>query len=100
MSKPRSVTSGEKIIVHKGRLKYKVSNGQVIDVLYWHKWPSYDFIFGIPDKNNRFRKVEAGFFQYRDRRARKVKCGFYIDKRELDILIQGFKKIKKVNPHA
>ncbi len=74
-------------------LFYKVCRGQEIDVLRWIKWPGYDFIFGIPAKSNRYRKEESGFFQYRDRRRRKVKCGFYVDKTELKELYLGFKRL-------
>jgi len=66
------------------------SGKDAIDVFLWHCWPSYDFIFGLPSKSSRYYKSEAAFFQYRDTRARKIKCGFYVDKRELDILVKGF----------
>ena len=39
---------------------------------------------------------EAGFFQYRDLRHKKIIQGFYIDKEELKCLIKGFQKIKRI----
>lgn len=94
----------EEGLLGKGRLsiikqrkrpfKYLIGKKQ-IDVLLWVRWPSYDFIFGIPAKTNPLRGKEAGFFQYRDVRHKKVIKGFYFDKEELRCLIKGFQKIKK-----
>lgn len=73
-------------------IKYRMGR-EAIDVLLWHRWPSYDFIFGVPAKTNKYRKEEVAFFQYRDVRAKKVKCGFYVDTEELEILLRGFIKL-------
>lgn len=87
----------EEIAYAKGLLKYRVNKAQQIDVIRWIKWPSYDFIFGVPAKTNMFRKKEAAFFQYRDTRRRKVKCGFYVDRGELKELYHGFKDLWERN---
>lgn len=79
----------------RGPMSYKTSNG-IIDVRYWHRWPSYDFIFGVPARGHKYEKEEAAYFAYRDTRRRKVKCGFYVDMRELDILAAGFKELLRI----
>lgn len=83
-----------KTTIRKSRaLSYMAGRGELIDVILWHRWPSYDFIFGVPAHGNRHRVREAAFFQYRDVRRRRVVCGFYVDRRELKILLLGFKKL-------
>lgn len=67
---------------------------EIIEVLMWHKWPSYDFIFGVPHKSNPHYGVEKAFFQYRDTRKKEVKQGFYLDQIELDAIVNGFKKLQ------
>ena len=73
-----------------------VVNGEKIDVLYWVRWPGYDFIFGVPNKSNKNYGIEAGFFQYRNKAKKKIVCGFYVDKKELEELAAGFTKIKEL----
>ncbi len=80
---------------YRGYLTYTDGRGRAVDVLLWHRWPSYDFIFGVPAKTNPLRGVEAGFFQYRDTRKRNVSAGFYVDRRELEILVEGFTSLLK-----
>jgi hypothetical protein len=88
----------------KGQLVYQVCRGQKIDVILWHKWGckkwdgpfAYDFIFGTPAADNPYRKAEAGFFQYRDRRKKKVVCGFYVDMKELEVLARGFNRVLRI----
>ena|SRR3990167_5730969 len=82
-----------KIIRHKKPFKYELSDG-IVDVLRWYRWPSYDFIFGVPELKSKFRKDERAFFQYRDTRGKKIISGFYLDKKELDIIIEGFERIR------
>lgn len=74
-------------------MKYELKKGEVLDVFYWVKWPSYDFIFGKPAKDNPYKKQEAAFFQYRNRKKKKVICGFYLDKNELQEIKKGFNKL-------
>jgi len=77
---------------HPKNLTY-VCNGEKIEVLYWQRYPKYDFIFGYPAKGNRFYGSEAAFFQYRDTRKRKVQSGFYLDLTELKQFVEGFSRI-------
>lgn len=81
----------------KRLLFYLPNEGEPLRVVKWCRWPSYDFIFGVPCANNPFRKQEAGFFQYRDIRRKKVVEGFYVDKVELKELITGFIAIADLN---
>ena len=70
-------------------------DSEKIKIKLWCKWPSYDFIFGIPTKKNRHYKIERAFFQWRDTKKKKVKAGFYLDEVELNQIIKGFQLIKK-----
>ena len=83
--------------IYKKPFDYEVA-GELIDVLYWVRWPTYDFIFGVPNRKSKLREVEAGFFQYRSVKKKKVVSGFYVDKKELEELIKGFAKIRKYKP--
>ena len=82
---------------YAGLLPYEPEKGEHIDVRYWHRWPSYDFIFGVPDPRNPNYNQEAAYFVYRDTRTKKVKCGFYVDTRELEVLAQGFKELLRIH---
>jgi len=86
--------SAEKIF--KKPFIYKLSKNEIVDVLMWQRWPTYDFIFGIPNKKckKELREKEKGFFQYRSVKDKKVICGFWIDGNELNLLIRGFRRIK------
>src|SRR3990167_7145093 len=90
-------TEKQRTIKHKKLLEYITGDGDPIDVVYWVRWPSYDFIFGVPGKKNKYRKEEVGFFQFRDTRHKKIREGFYVDEEELRCLVRGFKKIKKLS---
>ncbi|MDF1498542.1 MAG: hypothetical protein P1P85_04290 [Patescibacteria group bacterium] len=87
-----------KVVGHKNivfdELIYEPVKGEKINVVSWVRYPSYDFIFGCPAKDNPMSKNEVAFFQFRDTRTKEVKQGFYLDKTELDEMIDGFSKIK------
>ncbi|MCK4636181.1 MAG: hypothetical protein KAT32_04950 [Candidatus Moranbacteria bacterium] len=83
------------IIEDIGQLVYEPVKGEKINIVSWIKYPSYDFLFGFPDKTNPKSEKEVAFFQFRDTRAKKIKAGFYLDECELDEMIDGFNKIKK-----
>jgi len=71
-------------------LIYEPQPGELVHVLFWARYPDYDFIFGVPDaKSQRFDK-EVGFFQLRDTRLKTVRQGFYLDLTECEELIKGF----------
>ena len=74
---------------------YEPNKGEKINIVSWVKYPSYDFLFGYPDKTNPKSEKEVAFFQFRDTRAKKIRAGFYLDECELDEMIDGFNKIKK-----
>lgn len=86
-----SPTAEEKREVKK--LVFETGDGEFANVLLWHRWPSYDFIFGVPMRKSKTWKYERGFFMYRDVRGKKVKAGFWVDFRELRILADGFKRL-------
>ena len=71
-------------------LVYEPTEGELIHVVSWVRYPSYDFIFGIPDPKNPKYEKEIGFFQYRDTRAKRVLIGVYLDVQEIIEFIEGF----------
>jgi hypothetical protein len=75
-------------------LTYSPAEDELINVVLWCRYPSYDFIFGVPDKSSPKYEKEVGFFQFRDTREKKVKMGIYCDVNECLELINGFTKIK------
>ena len=74
------------------KLMYGYKN-EPMHVLLWHLWPSYDFIFAVPTKKNRYYKEEYAFFTYRDVRKKQKICAFYVDFDELRILKDGFNRL-------
>ena len=78
-------------------LNYEPVNGEIINVLIWERWPSYDFIAGVPALNNPRYGDEIGFFQFRDTRAKEVKLGIYVDIKECFSIIHCFKKIRDIS---
>ncbi len=73
------------------------SGGKRYRVVYWCKWLGYDFIFAIPLDKKEIKDKEVAFFQYRDRRKKKVLCGFVVDADELDALASGFNALRRLN---
>lgn len=75
-------------------LRYKTPQGW-IDVVVWHQYPSYDFIFGFPEPTHKLYKQEAAFVQYRDNRLKNVEHGFYLDWGEMEVWGNGFDRLRK-----
>jgi hypothetical protein len=75
-------------------LQYETRPGDLARVILWGRWPSYDFIFGVPDPSSLRYAKEVGFFQFRDARAKQVQVGCYVDIEELLAAIKGFEKIR------
>lgn len=76
---------------------YRPMPNELILVHGWYRYPSYDFIFGVPDKSNPKYGKEVAFFQFRDTRTKKVRQGFYIDCCELEEMVDGFSKLLEVS---
>ena len=74
-------------------LRYKTPQGW-IDVLVWHQYPSYDFIFGVLESKHELYKQEAAFIQYRDVRRKKVEHGYYLDWGELKVWGRGLDALR------
>lgn len=86
---------GVEIEYTRGSFIFEPVKGEKINVVSWVRYPSYDFIFGYPDKTNPKSEKEVAFFQFRDTRAKKIKAGFYLDETELNEMVDGFSLIKK-----
>ena len=81
----------------EAELTYEPQAGELIHVLLWERYPSYDFIFGVPAKTSPFYEKEVGFFQFRGTRAKVVRQGFYVDVLECLTMIDGFRKVRDVS---
>ena len=76
---------------------YEPVKGDKVIILLHSIFPSYDFLFGIPDKANSNYGKEVAFFQFRDTRKKKINEGFYLDKEELEDFVKGFGLIKEIS---
>ena len=85
------------MVVSDEGLTYEPRKGEVVDVMYWVRYPSYDFIFGVPAKESKYYEKEVGFFQLRNTKAKRVMVGVYVDCNELEELAYGFKKIVNIS---
>ena len=74
-------------------LMYEPTEGELVRVSLWARYPDYDFVFGIPHESSpRFEK-EAGFFAFRDSRGGHKTYGHYFDVSECMAVLNGFQKI-------
>ncbi len=75
-------------------IKYVNLEKQQISVVSWIRYPSYDLIFGVPDKGKR-HKHEIGFFEYRFKNieGKEKRLSLYVDINECKEIIEGFKLI-------
>lgn len=71
-------------------LVYEPRDGEMIEVVYWARYPAYDFIFGVPTILNPKHKLEVGFFQFRSSMHEIGREGIYIDVNELNDMLNGF----------
>jgi len=79
--------------------QYEAEKGEVVLVNYWVRFPSYDFIFGVPHKDSPRYKKEFAFFQFRKMENGKAMKGWqiYIDQNELEEMQKGFTKLMDVS---
>lgn len=78
------------IINEAEMLVYEPREGELIEVVYWARYPSYDFIFGVPTILSPKHKLEVGFFQFRSSKHEIGREGIYIDVKELVDMLNGF----------
>lgn len=78
---------------------YENAEGEKILVHLWVRFPSYDFIFGVPAKDNPKYEKEFGFFQFRKMKDGKAMSGWsiYVDQPELEEMQRGFTKLMDVS---
>lgn len=82
-------------ITEQDELVYEPTVGEKINVCFWCRYPSYDFIFGTPDVSSPKHEKEIGFMQMRDTRAKSVRLGVYVDLEECEEIIEGMKRVLK-----
>lgn len=75
-------------------LLYVTEAGDRIDVVLWARYPSYDFIFGVPEKGSTRHEKEIGFFAWRYQKNGQPKSQtMFVDIIECEEVIRGFTKI-------
>lgn len=72
--------------------------GEPVRVVLQIKYPSYEFIFGVPDKSSHRHEKEAGFFLFKDHRTDKS-YGHYWDVQELLDVQKGIGRILSSTDH-
>lgn len=89
-------------VIDADEFVYYPREGEMVHVLLWERYPDYDFIFGVPEKESPRYEKEIAFFQFR-RVGEKVHYGHYFDVLESEAMVRGFQKIldvsRKHSPH-
>lgn len=71
-------------------LRYHTPHGDII-VSMWCRYPSYDFIFGVPAEDHSKHSTEVVYFVYRDARiGPHHSTGLYLDRSEAQDMVDGF----------
>lgn len=64
-------------------------------------WPSYAMVFGVPAPKSKMRKKEYGYFRFQRKVARRGKPAvgweIYLDKNELEVMLEGIQAIIAVS---
>lgn len=93
----------DKIIEKRDDVWVEHAQGYIVKVVFYVKYPDYEFFFGVPVPENPMFEKEVGFVQFKDSRAEKMHMGMYVDLEECEEMIKGFKMIreasKKNSPH-
>ncbi len=93
--------SDDKPTIEKSKQPYvfQLVAGEAIVVYLWVKYPSYDFIFGVPAKSSAKYQREYGFFQFRKKLAdgKFTMWSIYLDQAELEEMKNGFAKLFMVS---
>lgn len=79
--------------------EYFLTEDEKINVVLWVRYPSYDFIFGLPDESSPAREKEFGFFQFRkqDENGNQKGWAVYLDQTELEEMVKGFQNVLKAS---
>ncbi len=67
--------------------EHKDARGHNVLVYKWVRYPSYEFIFGIPAPDSPKHELEYSYFEFRKQGGG---WQFYADQNELEEMIQGF----------
>lgn len=73
-------------------LLYEPVDGELVHVELWVRYPTYDLIFGVPDKGSPRYEKEIAFFQLR-RVGEVAHYGLYLDVNESKAMVAGFEAI-------
>lgn len=90
-----SVPPDNDIVAQAEGLVFEPRQGELIEVVHWARYPSYDFIFGVPTILNPKHKLEAGFFQFRSVDHEIGREGIYIDINEMLDMLKGFEAMSE-----
>lgn len=78
---------------------YEPVAGETIHVTFWVRYPHYDFIFGVPTKENPHYQKEFGYFAFRKNREGRLFGGWsiYVDQTELEEMKFGWSRVLEVS---
>lgn len=86
-----TITNSVLELMDKTPLEYEVSDGEVIDVTDWFRYPSYDMIFGTPAKDS--PRAEKEIMCFVVRYATEKSYATYFDSQELGDVLNALVKI-------
>lgn len=90
-----SIPPDNELVEQAENLIFEARQGEMIEVVHWARYPSYDFIFGVPTILNPKHKLEAGFFQFRSADHEIGREGIYIDINEMLDMLKGFQAMSE-----
>lgn len=82
--------------VYEQPFLYRDSEGDMVDVQKWVRYPNYDFIFGTPAVESEKYEKEFGFFAFRKMNKEKTNATvwtLYLDQSELEEMKEGFEAV-------
>lgn len=80
-------------VISRDKVFFSPKLDERIEVTHWYRYPSYDFIFGIPLGKRAEKEVACMWVRYAGGRQYCV----YFDKQELNDTIEAMSKIKAIN---
>lgn len=84
------------VLDERPELFYEPNDGELVRVILWERYPSYDIIFGYPDTTSPRHEHEIGFFTVR-REGEAAHTGHYFDIKESQAIVEGFTRMLEIS---
>lgn len=80
--------------MHEGEThyRYEPTDGEMVEVLVWERYPDYDIIFGVPARSSKRFERELVFFTIRRVTENGVHRGQYFDVKESEAMKRALDK--------